>query len=256
MSFLYCFKAEWIKKKGSLAAWLVIIGGFFTPAIRTCAAIYRSEATRKALLKPDFWNNHWLASWDTIAMFLLPMGVILATSLVTQIEFKNNTWKQLHTTPQSYTNLFLAKLAVILVMLVQFLVIFTIGTYLSGIIPSLIISNAGWPTAAIPYSKIFSDSVYFFMDCLPIVAIQFLLSLQFKNFLVPVGMGMALWITAMVSLSWKYSYLVPFSQSALFYLKNSGRITRDLPVHEVALFYFTVMTIISYILYITKKEKG
>lgn len=256
MNFLYCFKAEWIKKKGSLAAWLVIIGGFFTPAINTCAAIYRSEVTRKALVKPDFWSKHWLASWDTIAMFLLPMGVILATSLVTQIEFKNNTWKQLHTTPQSYTHLFFAKLAVILVMLLQFLVIFTIGTYLSGIIPSLVISNASWPTAEIPYGKIFSDSIYFFVDCLPIVAIQFLLSLQFKNFLVSVGAGIALWITAIVSLSWKYSYLVPFSQGALFYLKNSGRITRDLPVHQVAVFYFVVVTIISYILYITKKEKG
>lgn len=256
MNFLYCFKAEWIKKRRSLAAWLVIIGGFFTPVIITCAAIYRSEATRKALLKPDFWNKHWLASWDTIAMFLLPMGVILATSLVTQIEFKNNTWKQLHTTPQSYTRLFLAKLAVILTMLLQFLVIFSIGTYLSGILPSLIISNASWPTGAIPYQKIFSDSLFFFVDCLPIVAIQFLLSLQFKNFLVPVGGGMALWITSMVSLSWKYSYLVPFSQGALFYLKTSGRISKDLPVHEVALLYFTVITGISYILYITKKEKG
>ena len=35
------------------------------------------------------------------------------------------------------------------------------------------------------------DALYF-IDCLPIVALQYLISLRFKNFLVPVGAGAAL----------------------------------------------------------------
>ena len=34
----------------------------------------------------------------------LPLGAILSTSLITQIEYKNNTWKQLHTLPLTYTD--------------------------------------------------------------------------------------------------------------------------------------------------------
>ena len=46
--------------------------------------------------------------WEFMGFFLLPIGVILTTSLVTQLEFRSNTWKQLHTTPQSKN--FLAQL--------------------------------------------------------------------------------------------------------------------------------------------------
>jgi len=256
MNFLNCFKAEWIKKKRSLASWLVILGGFFTPAIFTGAALYRSNATRKSLLTNDYWSRHWLNSWESIALFLLPMGIILATSLVTQIEFKNNTWKQLHTAPQTFTNMFLAKLAVILVMLLQFLLLFNFGTYLSGVLPSVLLKDALWPLAAIPYKEILANTVYFFLDCLPIVAFQYLISLQFKNFLVPVSVGMAMWIMSIAALSWEYSYLIPFSQGSLYYMKIAGRIKRDIPIHQAAIAYFVLATVISYILYLTKKEKG
>ena len=256
MNFLHCFKAEWIKKKRSLASWLVILGGFFTPAIITGAALYRSNATRKSLMAADFWSKHWLNSWESIAMFLLPMGIILATSLVTQIEFKNNTWKQLHTSPQSFTNLFLAKLGVILVMLLQFLLLFNIGTYLSGVLPAILLKDAAWPVAAIPYKEILANNCYFFLDCLPIVAVQFLIGLQFKNFLVPVGAGLGMWIMSIAALAWEYSYLIPFSQGSLYSLKIAGRIKRDIPIHQTAIAYFVLATGISYILYLTKKEKG
>ena len=33
-TFVHAFQGEWLKKKRSLASWLVIAGSFFTPAIR------------------------------------------------------------------------------------------------------------------------------------------------------------------------------------------------------------------------------
>ena len=256
MNFIHCFKAEWIKKKRSLASWLVIIGGFFTPAIMIAIALYRSDATRAALLKKEYWTNHWLNSWESIAMFLLPLGIILSTSLVTQIEFKNNTWKQLHTSPQTLTNLFLAKLSVIVVMLFQFFFLFNLGTYLSGIIPILFIKDAHYPVAIIPSNGIFYTSSMYFITSLPIIAIQYLVSLQFKNFLVSIGAGLGLWVASIASLAWKYSYVLPYSHGSLYYLKMSGRLMRKVPIVEMAIAYFILIIIISYLLYITKKEKG
>jgi hypothetical protein len=256
MNFIHCFKGEWIKKKRSLAAWLVIIGGFFTPAIMIAIALYRSSATRAALLKKEYWTNHWLNSWESIAMFLLPLGIILSTSLVTQIEFKNNTWKQLHTSPQTFTNLFLAKLSVIVLMLLQFFLLFNLGTYLSSIIPILFIDDAHYPIANIPWKDIFYNSLLYFITSLPIIAIQYLVSLQFKNFLVSISVGLGLWVASIAGLAWKYSYMLPYSHGSLYYLKLSGRLLRPIPVIEMALAYFIIVIIISYILYITKKEKG
>lgn len=65
--------------------------------------------------------------------------------------------------------------------------------YLSAVIPSMLFSNVPYPTAPIPYAYFLSANANFFLDCLPILALQCLISLQFKNFLAPVGSGFALW---------------------------------------------------------------
>ena len=74
--------------------------------------------------KLDIWQKLFNQSWQNMAAFLLPMGVILASSLITQIEYKNNTWKQLHATPQTYTNIFIAKFSVIILMTIKFFIFF------------------------------------------------------------------------------------------------------------------------------------
>ena len=43
MNFFYCFQSEWIKRKRSLASWLVILGGIFIPAIIFIEQIVKGE---------------------------------------------------------------------------------------------------------------------------------------------------------------------------------------------------------------------
>ncbi len=145
MKFLHCFQSEWLKTRRSLSSWLVIIGALFTPTIVTIVRLVRSQRLHAESISPKFWETLWTSSWESMAIFLLPLGIILAASLVTQIEYKNNTWKQLHTTPQSLTTIFFAKLTVIMVMLVQFFFLFNIGIYLSGILPCLLTKESRSP---------------------------------------------------------------------------------------------------------------
>src|SRR5215207_4672907 len=135
-TFLHAFQAEWLKRKRSFASSMVLAGSLFTPAIiiavrllyrRTLPGIYAADA---------FWQNLWRSSWESMAIFFLPLGAILATSLIAQIEFKSNAWKQVHALPLSAAMIFLSKLAVILLMLVEFLILFNVGIYLSGMIPA------------------------------------------------------------------------------------------------------------------------
>lgn len=194
-----------------------------------------------------------------MAIFLLPMGVVLATSLITQIEYKNNTWKQLHTTPLSLTTIFFSKLAVIIVMMVQFFVLFNIGVYLSAVIPYLLVSGVPYPKAPLSYSYFLEQNLLYFIDCLPIVALQYLMSLKYKNFLVPVGVGFVFWVGALASLSWKHGYIIPYTYCMFFYLQSGVENKATIlyfNFHFLALGYFAVITMVSYVLYITKKEKG
>lgn len=259
MNFIYSFQSEWLKTKRSLASWLVIVGGFFIPLIIVAARILYPLKTQKESLSPQFWEGLMRQSWQLMAIFLLPMGVILATSLITQIEFKNNTWKQLHTTPQSLSTIFWSKLSVIVLMMLQFFVLFNVGIFLSGVIPALVLSNVEYPKEAFPLLLYLKSSGYFFVDCLPIVALQYLVSLQFRNFLVPLGVGIGMLLAALFAVEWEYGYIFPYTYCPynFFLLRGADmKAMKHVNIHALALSYFTVFTLVSYVLYLTKKEKG
>jgi hypothetical protein len=256
MQFIHCFQAEWLKKKRSLASWLVLIGAFFTPAMLIIVKLVKNKTLNEINKSPKFWENHWMNSWESMAIFLLPIGIILASSLIAQLEYKNNTWKQWHSTPQHYATMFFAKFTVILVMMIQFFILFNIGIYVSGVIPGLLIKGVEYPAAPIPYAMFLKQNVSFFTACLPVIALQFLVCLQFKNFLVAVGGGLALWIASVAAISWKFGYIIPYIYGSLYFLKVGGRYKQDISIHGWALGYFLILTLLSYLLYVTKKEKG
>lgn len=257
--FIYSFQSEWLKKKRSLASWIVIIGGFFTPAIIIVARIVHSDKLQAIYSSDGFWKLLWKNSWESMAIFLLPLGVILSASLITQIEYKNNTWKQLHTLPLNLTTIFFSKLAVIIVMMFQFFILFNIGMYLSAVVPYLLVSGAPYPKDPFPAMFFLKENMFFFIDCLPIIALQYLISLRYKNFLVPVGIGFMFWIGALSSLSWSYGYVIPYTYCMFNYLKDGAggkAVIPSVDIHWLAIGYFVAITIVSYVLYITKKEKG
>lgn len=259
MNFVGTFQSEWLKRKRSLASWLVLGGAFFTPSIILASRIKYRAALPALHASEDFWRRLWNQSWESMEVFLLPIGIILATGLIAQIEYKNNTWKQLHTTPQGFTTIFVAKLLVILLMLVEVFVLFNFGVYLTALIPSLIFGGVPYPAAPIPFREFGAANVNFFVDCLPIVALQHLLSLHFRNFLVPVGAGFAIWFLGVGLLSWEYSYLLPYNHGAINFLTATGHFAgRRLPasVEHLALIYAAAFAFAGWALYVTKKEKG
>jgi len=258
LNFIHCFQSEWLKKKRSLASWLIIIGGFFVPTALLIAHILYPARYIKATTSGHFWISVWNNSWNTMAIFMIPLGVVLLGSLLTQIEYKNNTWKQLHTAPQKLTTIFFAKLAMIIVMMLQFFILFNLGIYLSGVIPGLLINGASYPQEPIPYFTFLKQDIKYFVDCLPIIAGQFLLGLQFRNFLVSIAGGIGVWLAAVIALinSWKYSYVIPYIYSSLNFFRTVGQYKDTAHIHYWALFYFVVFMVAGYLLYITKKEKG
>src|SRR5215213_4346627 len=151
-TFINSFQSEWLKTKRSLAFWMVMIGGFFTPLIIIIARLVNHAKLPALYSSESFWNMLWKNSWESMAIFFLPLGAILSTSLIAQIEYKNNTWKQLHTLPLSYTTIFFAKFAVILVLMLQFFVLFNIGIYLAAILPYLLVSGTPYPAQPLPWT--------------------------------------------------------------------------------------------------------
>jgi lantibiotic transport system permease protein len=258
MQFIHSFQSEWLKTKRSLASWLVVLGGFFIPSLMTVGRVIYADNLAKLIPLPNFWNQLLSQSWQFMAILLLPMGVILATSLITQLEFRNNTWKQLHATPQTFNTIFWAKLTVILLMMFLFFLLFNVGMYLSGIVPSVLLPKVDLPMAAFPLRLYAETSGFFFIDCLPIVALQYLVSLQFRNFLVPLGVGIGVLLASMIAVEWRYGYTLPYTYCLYNFFKLRGATmpaTGHTNIHQWALGYFALVTLASYVLYLLKREK-
>jgi len=258
-AFINSFQSEWLKRKRSLASWLVLVGALFTPLIMLLVRMKNYDKLAPLYTAEDFWEKLWNQSCESMMVFLLPMGIILATGLVTQIEYKNNTWKQLHTTPQRFATIFFAKLLVIVVLMIALFVFYNISLYLSAVIPAFLLADVPYPTEPINYPHFFNENLKFFVDSLPILALQYLISLQFKNFMVPIGTGFMIWMLGIGLVSWKYSYIFPYVYTAIDHFISSGHMTGErlpMSVQLIALGYFAIFTIAGYILYATKKEKG
>jgi len=258
MTLLRCIRTEWLKQKGSFASWLVLANGLFVPAILFAARLRHPHNLPALNRVPDFWEKLWSQMWQSMAIMMLPMFIILVTSLVVQIEYRNNTWKQLHTSPQPLPTIFLAKLIVILALLVELLAVFNLGLYLTGVVPGLLFGVPA-PAAPLPYHLFLARNVNFLIDALPMVAVQYLLALHFKNFAIPLGAGMGLWLFAIGMISWQYSYVIPYTYCALDYFAATGtHIVKQLPasIQTMATAYFLLFTAAGLVLYMTRKERG
>ncbi|RFS18157.1 ABC transporter permease [Emticicia sp. C21] len=258
ISFIHSFQSEWLKKKGTLAFWLVFVGSFFIPLIFLTRGIIYSADFLAETKSPMFWEVLISRSWQFMAILLLPLGLALATSLITQLEFRNNTWKQLNTTPQSLSVIYWSKFAVIIVMLLQFFLLFHIGIYLSALIPAILHGASDFYQRTVPFSSILKTAALFFVDCLPIVAIQYLVSLQFKNFLVPLSFGIGLLIASLIAVQWKYGYTIPYTYCMynFFSAKQPKMVPAGVNFHYWAVGYFVGSALLGYFLYFNKKEKG
>ena len=91
--FLQSLSSEWLKRKRTAAAWLVVIGGVFIPSLVIFARVIESGGLAAANESPRLWEALYARCWQVMGFFLLPIGVILATSLIAQLEFRNNSWK-------------------------------------------------------------------------------------------------------------------------------------------------------------------
>lgn len=252
VALIHSFQSEWLKRKRSLASWLVLVGAFFTPFIFTLANILKPEKVPAKFAAPGYWETSFHGAWQSMNILLMPMGIILAITLLTQLEYKNNTWKQWHATPQSYTTIFITKFFVLLVMEAQLFLLFNIGIYLTALIPSIVLDAVPYPPASFPWLYFARESALYFVDHLPIVAIQFLLALQFRNFLVPLGAGVVLLVAGLLAASWEYAYMYPYNYAALYWMKRFPEVN----LHAWALGWFTLVIIASYVLYLTKRDKS
>ncbi|MFY0533447.1 hypothetical protein [Nannocystis pusilla] len=141
----------------------------------------------------------------------------------------------------------------------QFFLLFDLGIYLSALLPWLLVANVPYPQASLPLGTFLGDTALYFVDCLPIVAAQYLMSLRFANFLAPIGIGFRAWVGALAVLSWQHANLVPYAYTILDYLGDNPAARTTAPTAGLqwfALAWFVLLTVAGYVLFATNTHKG
>ena len=258
-ALLRSFRSERLKLRRSLLGWLILLGGGFVPAIMFAVRIKRRQQLHDLHRMGTFWEKHWTESWESISILILPLLVVLVTTLIIQVEYRNNTWKQLHTSPQTWGTIYTAKMAVTLLALLEVFVVINAGLFVAGALPSLLLGGTGPSSSPMPIALLATRNALYYVECLPIVALQLLLALRFRNFLVPVGAGVAGWILSLVLINTRYNYLVPYNYTGVDYLVSTGhRSGQNLPASLWVLSCgaFVAIAFVGYVLYSRREDKG
>lgn len=259
MSLLLSVRAEILKTKRSASFWLTLIGAAFIPVILFLVYVFNSRELL-AELRDNPWNNHFGFGWHALSSFLYPMYVILICTLIPQIEYKNNAWKQVFASPQSEGNIFFSKFISIHMMILFLYVMFNLFMILVGVTANLINSGYTFMDHPIDWEALLRLNFKTYISVLGISAIQYWLSWRFKNFIAPVGIGLAVLIGAIISIgiNWPHVYKIPFAYPALTlkYMSMPG----DRPLlenHELnSIGYFVFFLLLGMADVKWRKEKG
>jgi hypothetical protein len=258
MNLAIAIRSEMLKIKRTTAFWLSLLGAAFIPAIFFLAFTLKPEHAAKSLQMAP-WNIYFFNGWMALNSFLFPMFVILICSLIPQIEYKNNTWKQVFSSPQTVGNIYFSKFITIHLMIFFFYLSFNIFMILSAIAANLIHKEFSFFNHSIDWQALIRLNFKTYVSILGISAIQYWLSLRFKNFIAPIGIGLVLLVGALIArgFNWEHIYKIPYAHPSLTLFAMVHKSPRLLENHELnSIAYFLAFTLLGFLDMSWRKEKG
>jgi lantibiotic transport system permease protein len=253
MNLIISIKAEIIKTKRSASFWLSILGAAVIPVI-----FFLAYTIKPAEDYSNTWAIHFLQGWQVFNAFLLPMFIILICSLIPQIEYKSNAWKQVFASPQSVGNIFFSKYLTILIMVLFLFLAFNILLILAAIIPNFFNSRFTFLSRPIDWAQVARLNIKTFISLTAIISFQYWLSLRFRNFIVPIGIGLGLLVTALIlyQFRWEHIYKVPYAFPVLT-MEGIRETEFKLQNHELnAIGYCIFFTTLAFLDMRFRKERG
>jgi lantibiotic transport system permease protein len=220
MNLLISLRSEILKTKRTASFYLTIAAAAFGP-LMTLLDIMIGEGI-PASARNNFFNKLFIDKFQMTGLLALPIFLILICTLLPQIEYKNNTWKQVLTSPQSKWHIFLAKFINIQLLVFAFFIINLLFMFICALVvhfknPSMNLLSQPLNGYDIAMLRINS-----YLVLLGLCAIHYWLGLRFKNFIISTGIGVALYFAGTV-------LVMQLQQSKIIYLPYTMFLYSGLP---------------------------
>jgi hypothetical protein len=192
MKFFISLRSELLKTKRS-AVWLsililsAIIPIFMLLVIREYHDGELSDQV--AIIRKDAWNFYFKQGAAMIGFTLLPIYVVLISTLLPQIEYRNQTWKQVFAAPQSYGRIYLSKFIVLQLFILVFLIAHSLFMGGSALLSAIFNPKFEFSANHLDWANMIVTLAQCYVAVLGLSALQFWLGLRFKSFILPIGIG-------------------------------------------------------------------
>jgi lantibiotic transport system permease protein len=231
MNLLTSLRSEILKTKRTAALYLSFAAGAIGPQLSLLEMLLDGVPPEQA---KTLLNDMFTGGFQMTGFLLLPMFLVLINTLLPQIEYKNNAWKQVITSPQSKMQLFVAKYLNVHLLILIFLITNQLSMLLTATVmhfaqPSLQLFSQ--PINSLQVWTTLSNS---YLALLAIGSIQFWLGLRFKNFIVPISIGVLFWfLGSVMAMEGKMSWATYFPYSFQVYT-SFAKYKTNLPVVHLA----------------------
>lgn len=228
--------ADALKLRRTAALRLTLLSGAFPVLLSFLILFFKGHVILKAGGTP--WPRFIMMNWQTAGTLLLPLFVVLLTSLVVHIETKATAWKHLYALPVGRGAVFVSKLLVVLVLNAVALVLFVALVLGAGALLGVLRPKLGFQTYAVPFEALLWMLGRTYVATLGLLAVQYIVSLLWRSFVVPVGVGMGAVVATIALLSWEHAdkipYAAPLMTAVSMRMSKSGvlEVSHELLRHE------------------------
>jgi len=253
-AFLINTKTELWKCRRTAAFWITIIGAAFIPLFFTIAYIsFPKEFVGD--LGSDPWSSHIRHAWQSAAALFFPFYTIIVTSLVVQIEYRNNTWKQVYASPRSYADIFFSKFCIIHLLILSCFILFNVFVVLGPVIANTFVSRYTFFDSPVPWDKLGGFGARQYIAILGMTSIQYWMSLRVRNYIAPLGIGLALVIVGLLIMEWSKVVYYPYAYTAVTFFR--ARQSNGIANHEIySILWFGLILTLAFLDTSRRKERG
>ncbi|CAM1367250.1 ABC transporter permease [Tenacibaculum xiamenense] len=214
-------KNELIKLKRTFAFWLAVISGIMIPLLFFIVYLVKYEKLIPAEgVSP--WNKFMLDQIRNSIPFLVPMFIVLITSLIIQVEHKATGIKHLFALPIPKWSVYYSKLFVVLSSIIASYIYFFIAILIFGSLLGVLRPELNFLEFQPEYFKYIKMLSLSFVASLGIVGLQFWLSFRFKNFIVPLAVGMIMVIIGLIASRAPEAIYFPYAYNILSISQGSN----------------------------------
>lgn len=212
--FVRSFAAEALKLKRTPLLWIAVIGGIFVALFVFLIFLLSAEELTQKEGNP--WELYFEIGFVIITLLLAVPFVILVTSSMAYFEHNANAWKYLYTLPLAKRNFYFSKLLMALALIAVTYIVYFIMVLLSGYAIDFIYPAYKFQEYPPRIEVIVSMLGHSYISILGILAMHYWFSIRWKNFIVPVGIGLLGFIIGLfIILAKKYDIATyfPYAQT-------------------------------------------